>query len=874
MINPEEAAGYAPITVTETRGPFVPASAPSLEGSPVDYVIITPASLAVSMDSLATWKTAKGVPTVVKTVEWIEANYRRGTDRAETIRFFIQDAYEKWGVQWVLLAGDTPEIPARYFYSTYYFGGSSIPCDLYFAALDGDFNADHDALFGEQPADNPDLYPEVYAGRLPVSTPQAALTVVSKIKHYEKPVKTDYTDKVLHLSEVLFPAPWSPPTTILQNGADISEYLNVTYIASPSRRITRCYESEWLFPGAVHESRVTAIDSLNAGYNQVFHIGHGYRFNMHCGDDNVAIPDADALYHPNRFFNLYMLNCTAAAFDYDCLGEHLLRNPDGGAVSVLGASNSAFADVSAYYMEDYVKQLYVLNDEHVGEAFALSRAARTGFAVLGDNADLWTHYIYTLLGDPEMQMWTKTAKTPVVTHVASVTAGFNPITVLVQVDGLPKANATVCLWKSLEDYQVQTTNAAGNASFSLLTQTAGKIRVVATASNMARYDGNINVTAATGALPVVESTTVDDDNIGGTVGNADGILDAGELVDINPAVRNRGGASSPTLTGSLTLGTSNGVVVDPTVSVPVVAPGALVNATDSWRLQVNEATPDEWSLDFFATLANGPSSWLTRFSRVVHAPRLELVSLRRSDQVPVGNGNGVITNGEQFLLFATLKNYGTGRADGLTAKLRALDAGSTVIDSVTSFANLLPLASGESVVGFKLSEANVAIANSLRIIVTDSHGRTLTHNFELREPAAPTLQNFDASLGVDKMGVTWSAGASTDVRGYNIYRATSPGGTYSRANADLIAHSIFIDAGLAPSTRYYYSIASVDQSGNEGPRSAVAYASTNPAAALRLASRARRPLGDLARRRRHRRVRRQRDRGRQRPPLRVAQRRQ
>jgi hypothetical protein len=238
------------------------------------------------------------------------------------------------------------EIPARYFYSTYYYGGASVPCDLYFAALDGDFNADHDTQFGEQPADNPDLYPEVYVGRLPVSNASAAHSMISKIKRYETPANKVYADKVLYLAEVLFPAPWNPGDTILQNGADIMEYLNTLYVASPSRRITRLYETEWLYPGSVHESRLNAIDSLGAGYNQVFHIGHGYRFNMHCGDDNVAIPDADALTHPDEYFNLYMLNCTAAAFDYDCLGEHLLRNPHGGAVSVLGSSNSAFADVS------------------------------------------------------------------------------------------------------------------------------------------------------------------------------------------------------------------------------------------------------------------------------------------------------------------------------------------------------------------------------------------------------------------------------------------------------------------------------------------------------------------------------------------------
>jgi hypothetical protein len=219
---------------------------------------------------------------------------------------------------------------------------------------------------------------------------------------------------------------------------------------------------------------------------------------------------------------------------------------------------------------------------------------------------------------------------------------------------------------------------------------------------------------------------------------------------------------------------------------------------------------------------------VSRFARVIHAPAIELTALRKSDQVPVGNGNGVIASGEQFLLFATIKNLGTGNADGLTAVLRAQSGGSTVVDSLATFPVLAPLGSAENTVGFKLSEANVSITNALKLIVTDSHGRVLTHNFELREPQPPTVQTFDASLGVDKLRLTWNPGASTDVKGYNIYRATTPAGPYVRANSDVIAHSVFVDAGLASSTRYYYYVTSVDESGNQSTGSAVASASTNP----------------------------------------------
>ncbi|MCK4774244.1 MAG: hypothetical protein KAT30_05645, partial [Candidatus Krumholzibacteria bacterium] len=102
-----------------TRDGFRPTPVPSVEGSPVDYVIITSDALAAEYQRLADWKTLKGVPTVVRTTQWIQANYRNGVDLPETIRYFIRDAYEKWGVAWVLLGGDTDVIPARYAMSRY-----------------------------------------------------------------------------------------------------------------------------------------------------------------------------------------------------------------------------------------------------------------------------------------------------------------------------------------------------------------------------------------------------------------------------------------------------------------------------------------------------------------------------------------------------------------------------------------------------------------------------------------------------------------------------------------------------------------------------------------------------------------------------------
>jgi len=108
--NPADVAGrLSGVEIVDGVGPegFLPRYTPSLEGSPVEYVIITSEGFEPYFQPLADWKTKKGVPTVIRTVSWIEANYPGGTDLSERVRFFIQDAYESWGTTFVLIGGDT-----------------------------------------------------------------------------------------------------------------------------------------------------------------------------------------------------------------------------------------------------------------------------------------------------------------------------------------------------------------------------------------------------------------------------------------------------------------------------------------------------------------------------------------------------------------------------------------------------------------------------------------------------------------------------------------------------------------------------------------------------------------------------------------------
>src|SRR5262249_38068320 len=102
--------------------------------------------------------------------------------------------------------------------------------------------------------------------------------------------------------------------------------------------------------------------------------------------------------------------------------------------------------------------------------------------------------------------------------------------------------------------------------------------------------------------------------------------------------------------------------------------------------------------------------------------------------------------------------------------------------------------------------------------------------FELRPPSPPINMSCDPSLGPDRLSLAWDPPTDgTDIDRYQLYRSNTQGGPYDLVSADPVRHTLLLDRGLYPTTRYYYRLTSVDVSGNESARSAEFSASTNPA---------------------------------------------
>jgi fibronectin type 3 domain-containing protein len=93
------------------------------------------------------------------------------------------------------------------------------------------------------------------------------------------------------------------------------------------------------------------------------------------------------------------------------------------------------------------------------------------------------------------------------------------------------------------------------------------------------------------------------------------------------------------------------------------------------------------------------------------------------------------------------------------------------------------------------------------------------------KPASPTNLNVISGPGTDQLILIWNASASSDVKGYKIYRSTTSGGPYNLiATMGLVTS--FLDLDLTPDTAYYYVVSAIDEVPHESSYSNEAFSYT------------------------------------------------
>jgi hypothetical protein len=407
---------------------------PTVFSDQYDLVIITPSEFSTALQPLIDHKISMGLNTTLKTTEEIYSEYS-GFDQAEKIKYFIKNAIETLGVDYVLLVGSINKLPIRTSYASDWEG--SLITDLYYADIynsTGGFcswDNDGDGKYGEvyhdhhqsYDIDGVDLFPDVNIGRLPCEKTAEVKTVVNKIIHYE----TETTGKSWFKNMIFVGGDTFPG-----DGGNEGEEQNqiVEQIMSDFTPI-QLWTSDGTF------SAQSLNQAINRGAGFIDYSGHGFEIGVAThppnSDDNTWVG-----YHTNNLLGAVNGNKLPIVFFDACLTSKLdfnvselfgyagvnlqqvvnkfsfissrlfptfawsmVKQRDGGAIATFGATRTAFGgiDSGCGYMAIHFFQGYATS-EKVSQM--MTKALNDYIIHIPD--DLFTPEEFILIGDPSLQI--------------------------------------------------------------------------------------------------------------------------------------------------------------------------------------------------------------------------------------------------------------------------------------------------------------------------------------------------------------------------------------------------------------------------------------------------------------------------------------
>lgn len=387
----------------------------------LDYLIVSSASLIAytGENSLHTFKKflEENKNLKVEIVDIKDAiKIDPGVDDAQSLRNYLRQKHYQRGFKYLLLAGDSdqnnPTIPIRMLFSSIKgFDGrwrtinGQIPSDFYYSCLDGTFNNDNDAFWGES-NDGPngldvDFMCELTVGRWSVDNSNQLTKIVAKtLMAYQM---NSRTKKTLMLGEELF-------SQLNLWGGD---YMNHLIGGSNDHNITtRGYDSSWqidkLYDKDEKWSGSSAQKMINKNdYLIVNHLGHSNTtYNMRLYNRSIK------QYNNTNPFFLYTQGCYPGHFiENDSFIENLIYNQYGIFAAVANSHyglgpedpepNTTVAPGTSQILHRFFTDR-ILNENylHFGEAH---RKSKEDILIYIDHPEArWVSWAATFFGDPAL----------------------------------------------------------------------------------------------------------------------------------------------------------------------------------------------------------------------------------------------------------------------------------------------------------------------------------------------------------------------------------------------------------------------------------------------------------------------------------------
>ncbi len=457
--SPAEGTVQCSTRVAATLHATLASGAEALPAVPKRLLVVSRPQFREGLQPFVQWKRQEGYDVV----ELYATTHRRDSVKALVSPYFAASplqSVEPWPTH-LLLVGDVEQLQA-------YIGGTDRPeglgahvTDLYYAEHTGDY------------------LPDAQVGRWPVGDTAELRAVVEKTLRYEQGLGLDTA--VLRRVLLVAGAESSNPAPVTTNGQ--VNYVGSELVLTHPGIDTVCFHN----PQSASQGPAI-VQQIAAGASIL-------NFTAHCNEAGWTSPQlrfasVDTLVGSQPLF--YINNCCKSN-DYSAtgFGELLLRKADGGAVGVIGATNSTLWSED-YYWAVGPKYPLSVNPQYdslrpgafdrwtgrlggVATAGALLQAGNLAVSASGSPYSRFYWEIYCLLGDPSMRPYVGVPAQAMLSAADTVEAGGTTLTVTAT------PGATVSAVQDSVLLGTATASATGSATLSLRQSMAvGRLLVTAT----------------------------------------------------------------------------------------------------------------------------------------------------------------------------------------------------------------------------------------------------------------------------------------------------------------------------------------------------------------------------------------------------------
>ncbi len=400
-------------------------SQPLFNKDEYDLLIICPDNWVEQLQPLKEHKEKYGIKTIIVSLDEIYGGKyfaTQGRDSAEKIKYFIKDAIENWGIEYVLLVGGRKFskeewiMPARYAYSIDKvppFTENGYLSDLYFADIydaNGNFSSwdtNGNGIYAEYDYngryDDVDLYPDVYVGRLPCRNKLELKIVVNKIIQYEKGQ-----------------GEWKRRAILCGGDTDLNDRDDINegeYLNEKVAEVLEDYDCIFLWTSLNTLSRKNFWQEMMKGAKFVDLSGHGspnsWATHPHNSDEWIGITLFDIFtYFNGEKLPIFFANaCHTCQFNltYECFGWSFVKKAGGGAIAFIGSTGLSYGfggyataeSLSGYLEIEFFRNH---NEEFLGNAFYNAIISYLNNIPMDDWQDYKTVEEYVLFGLPCLKM--------------------------------------------------------------------------------------------------------------------------------------------------------------------------------------------------------------------------------------------------------------------------------------------------------------------------------------------------------------------------------------------------------------------------------------------------------------------------------------